>query len=107
MSRRRLSLSLAFTTDGAIMQSKDDLIKHLDKYDNPRDPNYDKLKTKILSQCSDDIVVAIGDLENSINKNATASDSLGRKVLWLNWLIGVATVVIAAATVAEYFKQCP
>ncbi|MFH0801168.1 MAG: hypothetical protein V2A78_02095 [bacterium] len=62
------------------------------------------LDSEIHLYCMEDAIGALGSLENSMNRNADASDALAKKVLWLNWILAIATVVGVAVTVIQFFK---
>ena len=60
-------------------------------------------KLAIQVRCVEDIEKSIKTLEASINKNAESSTNLARKVAYLNGVLTIATVVIAAFTVLLFF----
>ncbi|MDZ7697404.1 MAG: hypothetical protein U5R49_10940 [Deltaproteobacteria bacterium] len=62
---------------------------------------YEKLA--ITVKCTQDIESAIGNLVNQMKKNAESNDKLSTKILYLNWVLVGATIIIAACTALSLF----
>jgi len=44
-------------------------------------------------------------LTESINKNSTSSDKLSKRILWLTFIITIATVLGVALSIYQFIKQ--
>lgn len=61
-------------------------------------------KLKILVKCTEDIEESINNLSNQIRESANSNNALSVRIWWLNFILTVATIVIAAgALVTIYF----
>ena len=54
---------------------------------------------------TEDLERALGNLEKSMNGNASASDKLATKVYWLNVILAVATAVGTVAAIVQLFLR--
>ena len=87
---------------------------HRDKWDlleemvnagaQPGTVAYGKLEGRLHVTCVEDVEKAVLKLESAITRSADLSDSLGRKVFWLNVVLTIATAVGAFATVYQVIK---
>ena len=62
------------------------------------------LKKRIIVVLTDKAVNALNQLENSMNANAKASDSLGRKVYYLNGVLTAATIIGLGFSIWNFYK---
>jgi len=60
---------------------------------------HEQQKAAITVRCTEDLVSAFENLEDQLKANSESSDSVGRKIFWLNVILASATVVAAIATV--------
>ena len=74
-------------------------------YFPPDNKDHQIRKLAIQVRCVEDIEKSIKTLEASINRNSESSNNLARRVYYLNWILAVATVVIAAFTALPFL--CP
>ena len=61
-------------------------------------------KTAIFVRCTEDIETALKSVTDQIKESSESSDRLGNKVLWLNRVIFLATLVCVAATIVIAVK---
>ena len=64
---------------------------------------HDYEKLAITVKCTQDIESAIGNLVNQMKKSAESNDNLSTKILYLNWVLVGATIIIAACTALSLF----
>jgi hypothetical protein len=91
----------------SIIDNKDKsvlLTEFIEDYFPPDNKKHQIRKLAIQVRCTEDIVKSFSNLEASINKTAESSEKLSKKVFYLNFILTVATVVAAAATVLALFK---
>ena len=60
---------------------------------------HEQQKAAITVRCTEDLESAFQNLEEQLKANSESSDSVGRKIFWLNVILASATVVAAIATV--------
>jgi hypothetical protein len=60
---------------------------------------HEQQKAAITVRCTEDLESAFENLEEQLKANSESSDSVGRKIFWLNVILASATVVAAIATV--------
>jgi hypothetical protein len=60
-------------------------------------------KTILDIKCTADLLDRIANLESSMNKNATASQSLATKVFWLNIVLAFATIAGVVITALQFY----
>jgi len=65
---------------------------------------HEQQKAAIIVRSVEDIEHSINLLAQQLQENAKSSDSLGKKVFWLNGILAIATVVGAIATVVMAIK---
>ena len=80
------------------------LREFIEDYFPPDNNKHQIRKLAIQVRCTEDIVKSLSNLEASINKNAESNEKLSKKVFYLNFILTIATVVAAAATVLALFK---
>ena len=63
----------------------------------------------ILVKCTEDIEKSINNLSNQIRESANSNHALSGRIWWLNFILTVATIVIAGGALVtiyfEYFKN--
>ena len=64
---------------------------------------HEQQKMGIIVRCTEDLEKSLCSLEASMNKNADSSDSLARKVFWLNVVLTAATVLATLLAVYKFF----
>jgi len=64
-------------------------------------------KLQVLVKCTEDIEVSINHLSNQIQESTNINNSLSKRIYYLNFILTVATVVIAVGSlitiINEYF----
>lgn len=78
------------------------LLDHL--ANNLKEPNNYKYITPIINaRIVEKIEKSITTLNNSINDQAKSNKSLATKVFWLNIILTIATVILAAVSITKIF----
>lgn len=67
-------------------------------YVTPDNKDHQIRKLAIQVKCVEDVEKSIKTLEASINRDSESSNNLARKVVFLDWILACATVVIAIFT---------
>ena len=82
-------------------KTKEELVGELSGTAEPGSATHEQMKMGIIMRCTQDLENSLKSLESSMNRNADSSQSLARKVYWLNWILVLATIVIAIAAIAK------
>ena len=82
-------------------KTKEQLVKELSGTADPGSPTHEQMKMGIIMRCTQDLEKSLKSLETSMNLNADSSQNLARKVFWLNWILVIATVIIAIAAIVK------
>lgn len=83
-------------------KSKNQLVEELSKLGYPN-LDHEKQKMAILVRCTEDLEESLKSLEDSMNSNANSSNNLADKVMWLNTILTVATVIGTFIAVYKLF----
>ncbi len=84
-------------------KNKNQLLKELCGTAQPGSTVHEQQKMGILVRSVEDIEGAFKSLEKSMNNNAKSSNSLARKVFWLNVVLATATVIGTFLAVYQFF----
>jgi len=84
-------------------KDKNEILDELGDAGVPGSINHEQQKMGIIVRSVEDIEGALKSLEDSMNKNAASSESLARKVFWLNVVLTAATVVGAFLGLYQLF----
>jgi len=84
-------------------KDKNEILDELGDAGVPGSINHEQQKMGIIVRSVEDIESALKSLEESMNKNAASSESLARKVFWLNVVLTAATVVGAFLGLYQLF----
>lgn len=74
-------------------KGKNEILAEVMESGVPDSINHEQQKMGIIVRSVEGIEGALKSLEESMNKNAASSESLARKVSWLNVILTAATVV--------------
>lgn len=85
-------------------KDKNDILKALIDTAEPGSRAHEQQKMGIIVRCTEDLEKALGSLEGSMNRNASASDKLATKVYWLNVILAVATTVGTIAAIVQLLR---
>jgi len=66
---------------------------------------HEQQKMGIIVRCTEDLERSLHSLETTMNKNAVSSDSLARKVFWLNVVLTAATAIGTLLAVYKLFLE--
>jgi len=86
-------------------KDKNEILAELMEAGVPGSINLEQQKMGIVVRSVEDIESALKNLEESMNKNAASSESLARKVFWLNVVLAAATVVGALLGLYQFFVK--
>lgn len=65
---------------------------------------HEQQKAAISVRCTEDIEAALAKVATQLKVNSESSDRIGNKLLWLNVVLALATLVAAVATVVIAVK---
>lgn len=85
-------------------KDKNQILEELYGTAEPGSTVHEQQKMGIIVRCTEDLEKAMDALRHSAEQNAKSSESLGRKVFWLNIVVGAATIVGAIATAYQAFQ---
>lgn len=85
-------------------KTKNEILAELALTAQPGSIIHEQQKAAITVRCTEDIETAFSALTAQLAKNSDSNDRLAEKVFWLNVVITLATVVGAAAAVAQALK---
>ena len=74
-----------------------ELIENIPGAEEKRKQDVEAIKMEVLNRLVQKLETSLRSLEDSMNRNADSSQSLAKKVFWLNIVLVGATVVIAFA----------
>jgi len=74
-------------------KDKNEILEELMGTGIPGSMAHEQQKMGIVVRSVEDIESALKSLESSMNKNAASSESLARKVFWLNVVLTIATAI--------------
>jgi len=63
-----------------------------------------QLLATLQARCVSDLELALKSLEGSQNRNAEASESLARRIFWLNLVLTFATAILALVAVLTFLR---
>jgi hypothetical protein len=86
-------------------RDKNELLKRLKTDAQVGTPIWEQQRMGIIVRCTEDIERSIKSFENTMEKNANASDKLAARVFWLNFILGVMSAIGVAFTVLQFFKR--
>ena len=72
----------------------------------PGGVHHEQLKMDIISANTKIIHESLERLRESFDKNAISSDSLGRKIFWLNVVLASATVMASIVALLQFLNKC-
>lgn len=82
--------------------NKYEILEKLDEVGQPGSHAHEQMKMGIIVRCIEDLEKALNNLEISMNNNAKSSNSLSKKVLYLNIILTIATVVASIIAVMTF-----
>jgi hypothetical protein len=85
-------------------KDKDELLADLVGTGEVGSPVHEQQKVAILVRIGEDLEAGMDRLRQSIDQAASSSESLGRRVFWLNLVLIVATTVGAFAALWSAFS---
>ena len=85
-------------------KNKEELLDQIRGGCEPGSKAFEQIRAAITVACAADIETVLARLQSAVEESSKASESLGRKVFWLNVVLTAATVVIAVGTCVMAFK---
>jgi hypothetical protein len=85
-------------------KDKNEILESLTKTAQVGSSVHEQQKAAITVRCTEDIEKAFVNLGEQLKINSESSDSVARKIYWLNVILALATVVGAVSTVVIAIK---
>ena len=85
-------------------KDKNQILRDLNSTAKPGSVVFEQQKMGIIVRCTEDLEKALHSLEKAMNNNADSSNNLAQKIIWLNWLLLVVTIVGVVFTAMQIIK---
>ena len=85
--------------NGTNEKDKKELLSDFYKEFQPNTARHEHRKLAIFVRCVEDIETAFKSLKKSMDDNAKSSNALATKVLYLTWVLAIATGILAIIAV--------
>lgn len=79
-------------------KDKNQILEEMVSIAQPTSQAHEQQKAGIVVRCTEDIETAIKSFEKALSKNSEVSKNLTKKLLWLNIVLTIATLLGAVAT---------